>query len=209
MMYINDKSHFLFEGVTQDLRLYVYVLPGVQRHSQLEAKLSTIVQGNPCLMALSSLLWVFLAFTFSGRDAPTHGCACSGWKDCTQARGTSQGLGEERRTGHKQASYDFSWFWRAVVLNESNSYIILFTVSSLFSKFPHRIQGSPECYSTPARHIQSSWGVSYPELSVWNKSDVWNSLEQLQHFLVQATSQWRDDFPYKGWPLLYKFWEIR
>ena len=77
MMYINDKSHFLFEGVTQDLRLYVYVLPGVQRHSQLEAKLSTIVQGNPCLMVLSSL-WVFLAFIFSGRDAPTHGWACSG-----------------------------------------------------------------------------------------------------------------------------------
>ncbi|XDA78160.1 hypothetical protein R6Z07F_008260 [Ovis aries] len=35
-------------------------------NSQLEAELSTYVQGNPCLMQLSSLLWVFLAFTFSG-----------------------------------------------------------------------------------------------------------------------------------------------
>ena len=53
-----------------------------------------------------------------------------------------------------------------VVLNESNSYIILFTVSSLFSDFPHRIQHSPESYSRPARHIQSNWGISYPKLSV-------------------------------------------
>ena len=47
-------------------------------NSQLEAKLSTFVQGNPCLMQLSSLLWLFLAFTFSGRDASKHGCECSG-----------------------------------------------------------------------------------------------------------------------------------
>ena len=199
-MYGNDKPHFLFEGVTQDLRLYVYVLPGTQRHSQLEAKLSTFVQGNPCLMLLSSLLWVFLAFIFSGRDAPKHGCACSGWKARTQARGASRGLGEGRRTGEKQASYDFSLFWGVVVLNESNSYIVLFTISSLFSDFPHRIQHSPESYSRPARHIQSNWGISYPKLSVWNKSEP-------LHFLVQAPSQWRDDFPYKGWPLLYTFWQ--
>ena len=136
MTYGNDKPHFLFEGVTQDLRLYVYVLPGTQRHSQLEAKLSTFVQGNPCLMLLSSLLWVFLAFIFSGRDAPKHGCACSGWKACTQARGASRGLGEGRRTGEKQALHDFRLFWGVVVLNEPNSYIILFTVSPLFSDFP-------------------------------------------------------------------------
>ena len=77
-------------------------------NSQLEAELITFEQGNPRLMPLSSLLWVFLAFTFSGRDASKHGCACSGWKDCTQARGASQGLGEERSTGEKQASYDLS-----------------------------------------------------------------------------------------------------
>ncbi|XP_045018045.1 uncharacterized protein LOC102391317 isoform X3 [Bubalus bubalis] len=35
-------------------------------NSQLEAELSTFVQWNPCLMPLSSLLWVFLAITFSG-----------------------------------------------------------------------------------------------------------------------------------------------
>ena len=79
---------------------------------------------------------------------------CSGWKDCTQACGASQGLGEERRTGEKQVSCDFSLIWGALVLHESNSYIILFTVSSLFSDFPHRIQCSPESYSRPARHSQ-------------------------------------------------------
>ncbi|KAI4540273.1 hypothetical protein MG293_009314 [Ovis ammon polii] len=35
-------------------------------NSQLEAELGTFVQGNPCLMLLSSLPWVFLAFIFSG-----------------------------------------------------------------------------------------------------------------------------------------------
>ena len=59
-------------------------------------------------MPLSSLLWVFLAFTFSGRDASKHGCESSGGKDYTQACGASQELGEERRIGEKQASYDFS-----------------------------------------------------------------------------------------------------
>ena len=76
---------------------YVYVLPGTQTHwtLSLRQKLSTFVQGNPCLMPLSSLLWVFLAFTFSGRDASKHGCMRSGWKDCTQAHGASQGLGRK------------------------------------------------------------------------------------------------------------------
>ena len=77
--------------------------------SHLEAELSTSVQGNPSLMLLSSLLWVFLAFTFSGRDAVKCGCECSGCKDCTQARGASQGRGEERTDGEKQESYDFNF----------------------------------------------------------------------------------------------------
>ncbi|XDA78154.1 hypothetical protein R6Z07F_008254 [Ovis aries] len=34
-------------------------------NSQLQAELNTLVQGNLCLMQLSSLLWVLLAFTFS------------------------------------------------------------------------------------------------------------------------------------------------
>ena len=55
-------------------------------------------------MLLSSLLWVFLAFAFSGREASKHGCECSGFKVSTQVCGASQGLGEERRTGEKQAS---------------------------------------------------------------------------------------------------------
>ncbi|DAA25619.1 TPA: hypothetical protein BOS_10496 [Bos taurus] len=49
MVYEHDSPHFLLWGVTQ-----------------LEAELSTFVQGNPCLMPLSSLLWVFLAVAFSG-----------------------------------------------------------------------------------------------------------------------------------------------
>ena len=77
-------------------------------NSQLEAELSTFVQGNPCLMPLSSLLWVFLVITFSGREASKRGCECSGWKACTQVHGASQGLGEER-IGEKQASYDFNF----------------------------------------------------------------------------------------------------
>ena len=32
MMYEYDKHHFLFEGVTQELRYYAYVLPGAQKH---------------------------------------------------------------------------------------------------------------------------------------------------------------------------------
>ncbi|XP_010830890.1 PREDICTED: uncharacterized protein LOC104983107, partial [Bison bison bison] len=48
-------------------RYYVYALPGTQTlNSQLEAELGTFVQGNPCLILLSSLPWVFLAFIFSG-----------------------------------------------------------------------------------------------------------------------------------------------
>ena len=73
-------------------------------NSQLEAELNRFVQGNPCLMPLSSLLWVLLAVTFSGRDASKPGCESSGWKACTQAHSASPGLGEERRTGEKQAS---------------------------------------------------------------------------------------------------------
>jgi len=32
MMYEYDEHHFLFEGVTQELRYYAYVLPGTQKH---------------------------------------------------------------------------------------------------------------------------------------------------------------------------------
>ena len=109
-------------------------------NSQLKAQLSTFVQGNPCLMLLSSLLWVFLAFTFSGRDASKHGCEYSGWKDCTQACGASQGLGRKGGLGesrHLMISVFCLW-----ILN--NSYTILFTASSLFSDcFPHSIWCGP------------------------------------------------------------------
>ena len=127
-------------------------------------------------MLLSNLLWVFLVFTFNGRDASKHRCACSGWKDCTQASGASEGFGEERRTGEKQESYDFSLFFGGVIWNEANSYTILFTASSLFSDFFHRLWYSRESYSGSTRHIHSDCRGHHHELSVWN------NLEQLQHF---------------------------
>lgn len=82
--------------------------PSKTLNSQLEAELKTYVQGNSCHMVLSSLPWVFLAFIFSGRDGSKYGYKCSGWKDCTQAHGTSHGLGEERRIGEKKAYHDFN-----------------------------------------------------------------------------------------------------
>ena len=79
MIYEHDKPHFLFEGVTQEQVLRICAARYTETlNSQLEAELSTLVQGNPGLMPLSSLLWVFLAFTFSGRDASKPGCESSG-----------------------------------------------------------------------------------------------------------------------------------
>ena len=132
-------------------------------------------------------------------ERPAHRCVV-----LHRALGKKGGLGKSK---HLRISVCFGR-GEVVVLNKSNPYTILLT-----SDFPHRIQCSPESYSRPSRHIQSSWGVSYPELSVWNKSEQQHFTScycnnKLQHFLVQATSQWKDDFPYKGWPLLYKFWEI-
>ena len=46
-------------------------------NSQLEAELMFFPLLES-LMPLSSLLWVFLAITFSGRDASNHGCECLG-----------------------------------------------------------------------------------------------------------------------------------
>ena len=79
MIYEHDKPHFLFEGVTQEQVLSIFAARDTETlNSQLEAELSTFVQGNPCLMPLSRLLWVFLAITFSGRDASKPGCESSG-----------------------------------------------------------------------------------------------------------------------------------
>ena len=79
VIYEHDKPHFLFEGVTQEQVLSIFAARDSETlNSQLEAELSTFVQGNPCLMPLSRLLWVFLAITFSGRDASKPGCESSG-----------------------------------------------------------------------------------------------------------------------------------
>ena len=134
-------------------------------NSQLEAELSTFVQGNPYLMPLSSLLWVFLAFTFSGRDASKRGCECSGWKDCTQVRGVHTGTwgGKENWGKASVLWFQFGFYFR--VLNESNSYTILFTASSLFSDFfpqdlvwPRKLLKTSQISSKAGR--QSPWTVA-------------------------------------------------
>ena len=85
-------------------------------------------------MPLSRLLWVLLASTFPGRDASKHGCACSGWKARTQARGASQGPGEER-SGEKQASYGFSLGCIYLSRSKINFCIILFLFQLCFLTF--------------------------------------------------------------------------
>ena len=86
-------------------------------------------------MPLSNLLWVFLVFTFNGRDASKHRCACSGWKDCTQASGASQGPGEERKTGEKslRISVCFLGLWSEMRLIPTLFYILLHLCFLIFS----------------------------------------------------------------------------
>ena len=166
VVYEHDKPHFLFEGVTQEPgTMYMCARHTETLNSQLEAELSTFEQGIPCLMPLSSLLWVFLAFTFSGRDASKRGCECSGWKDCTQVRGVHTGTwgGKEDWGKASVLWFQFGFYFR--VLNESNSYTILFTASSLFSDFfpqdlvwPRKLLKTSQISSKAGR--QSPWTVA-------------------------------------------------
>ena len=96
-------------------------------NSQLEAELNTFEQGNPCLMPLPSLLWVFLAFTFSGRDASKHGAHRH--VELHRDLGRKGALGKGK---HLRISV---WFVNIWVQNLSNFYSILFTISALFSYF--------------------------------------------------------------------------
>ena len=77
--YEHDKPHFLFEGITQEpVTMYMCCRALKDTELSAEAELSTFEQGILCLMPLSSLLWVLLAFTFSGREASKPGCECLG-----------------------------------------------------------------------------------------------------------------------------------
>ena len=105
-------------------------------------------------------------------------------------------LGESKRL---RISVRFVNIWAQ---NRSNLYIILFTISALFSSFFHRIWCGPECYSRPARHTQWSGEGSHPELSVWNKLGH----VPLLHFLVHAASQWTDDLSYSS---VFRCWECK
>lgn len=116
-----------------------YIRVQARRATKLSAWAAqdTFVWRNMCHMLLSSLLWGFVAFIFSGRDGSKHGWEYEGWKDSTQACGISHGLEEEKGRGEKHADYGFNLVccW---VLNYSNSYSILFITSALFSDFhPH------------------------------------------------------------------------
>ena len=104
-------------------------------NSQLEAELSTFVQGNPCLMPLSRLLWVFLAFTFSGRDAPKHGCGVQGERTAHRHVVLHWDLGRKGRLEKRKCFMSSVWFVNIWVQNFSNFYSVLFTISALFSYF--------------------------------------------------------------------------
>ena len=186
LVYEYGKPHFLYwGGVTQEPGT-MYMCCQALKYAEFLAwaRIKHIYAQNPCLMSLSSLLWVFLAFIISGRDASEHGCQCSGCKDCTQPRGTSQRFGEEMRTGEKQASYYFNLGCTYLSRSKINFYIILFTISALFSHIFHRILCGPESYSRPVRHNPASGAVSHFELSVSNKL----AHILLLHLLVQTAS---------------------
>ena len=150
---------------------------------------------------------VFLAFTFSGRDASKSACACSGWKDCTQARGASQGL----KGGLGESKHLMVWIWvvNIWVSPKLISALFFITISALFSHIFHRIWYGPESYSRAVKHNQASVAVSHSGLPVWSKLVHILPL----HLLVQAASQGTDDSPYSSkfrtrecreWPLLCK-----
>ena len=59
MIYEHDKPHFLFEGVTHEQVLRICAARHTETlNSQLEAELSTFVQGNAAHAALQSALGV-------------------------------------------------------------------------------------------------------------------------------------------------------
>ena len=193
-------------------RYYECVLPGTQRcwTLSLRQKSAHLCRGfHASCRSLVCSVCSWPSPSLVGR-LPNVGASVQGEGTAHRCWCAHRDLGGKEDWGKASVLW-FQFGFYFGVLNESNSYTILFTASSLFSDFFHRIWCGPESYSRPARHIQRSWGGSHPELSLWNK------LEQLQHFLVQAVCQWRDDFPYwsgflqpecKGWLLLHKFSEI-
>ena len=59
-------------------------------------------------MPLSSLLWLFLASVFSGRDGPTHGGKVQGERTAHRPGCFTWTWGGRGMAG-KQAYYDFNW----------------------------------------------------------------------------------------------------
>ena len=175
-----DKHHFLFEGVTQELRDYAYVLPGTQKHWILSLR-----QNWACLCR---------GFHASCRSPICSGCS---WSSPSLV-GMLPNVGarvQGERTAHRHVelhrdlgrkgglekskslriSVCFLGMWSEMRLIPTLFYSLLHLC---FLIFFHRIWCSPESYSRSTRHIHSDWRGSHCELLVWNK------LEQLQHFLV-------------------------
>jgi hypothetical protein len=158
--------------------------------SQLQAEQDTLVQRAMCHMLHSTLLWTFMAFSFSGRDG-SHMAGIWWTKPCTQAHGASHGPEGEGALGKSNKL----WLQFGLSLGPklTNSYNILFTTSeriSFVSDHSHRIQCGTESDSSPDSQVQADGGRSLPGLFLWNKSVC------ILSFLVQATSEWRDEFPH-------------
>ena len=154
-MYEYDKHNFLFEGITQELRYYAYVLPGAQKHWTLSLRQN----------------WAHLW----GESMPHAALpVCSGYfwpSPCLVGMLPNMGVSvQSERTAHRHVVFhrdlrrkgrlelaSILWFQFGflgrVIWNEPNSYTILFTASSLFSDFFHRIWYCPESYSRSTKHI--------------------------------------------------------
>ena len=171
---MNMTPYFLFGRSHTGTSYHVDVLPGTQRHWNLSLRQNW---AHLCRRVHASCL----SPVCSGGSWPSPslvgmllnlGGNVQGERTAHRCVELHRDLG--RKGGPGKASvlwFQFGFYFRD--LNESKSHTILFTASSRVSNFFHRIWCGPESYSRPARHIQSSWGVSRHELSVWDK------LEQL------------------------------
>ena len=83
-------------------------------------------------MPLSNLLWVFLAFTFSGRDAPSMSVRVQGERTAHRCVELHRDLARKGGLGKSKSLRISVCFLGGVISNEANSYTILFTASSVF-----------------------------------------------------------------------------
>jgi hypothetical protein len=151
--------------------------------SQLQAEQDTLVQRAMCHMLHSTLLWTFMAFSFSGRDG-SHMAGIWWTKPCTQAHGASHGPEGEGALGKSNKL----WLQFGLSLGPklTNSYNILFTTSeritSVFWSFPQ----------DPVWHRK--WLKSWqPGPGRWGKKSPWTvPMKQVcLHTIFFGTSSFR------------------